>query len=307
MRLVLIHGRAQGERDEAQIRAQWLTALDAGCKKAGLDPLSPDADVRVPFYGRLLDGLTARPAPPPGEVVSRGPGGEPDRFEATLLMEIAERAGVTDAEAASDLPSGVERRIENWEWMRAKARWLSKRAPWLSEKIMRRFTADVDAYMNRPKVTRQVNELVAAEFGGGPTVVVGHSLGSIVAYWTLSKHTYPLRVPLFVTVGSPLGIPTIKAGLPHPLGKPLQVAQWFNAADVRDPVALFPQLDRDNFPAEIENLADVHNPHDNPHGIAGYLSDTVVARKIVEALRPGPVGSVNAVDLQRSKRRKRRP
>lgn len=291
MRLVLIHGRAQGERDEAQIRRQWLTALDVGCKTAGLDPLSKDADVRLPFYGRLLDELTAHPDPPSGEAVSHGPGGEPDRFEATLLMEIAERAGVTDAEVASDLPPGVERGVENWEWMRGKARWLSKRAPWLSEKAMRRFTADVDAYMHRPRVRREVNEIVAAELGGGPTVVVGHSLGSIVAYWTLSAQPDPLLVPLLVTVGSPLGIPTIKAGLPHPLGKPPPVAQWFNAADVRDPVALFPQLDRDNFPAEIENLADVHNPHDNPHGIAGYLSDTVVARKIVEAFRPEPSGA----------------
>jgi pimeloyl-ACP methyl ester carboxylesterase len=163
---------------------------------------------------------------------------------------------------------------------REGARALSRRAPWLSEQLMRRFTSDVHAYMTRPAVGRQVNELIASELGHGPTVVVGHSLGSIVAYWTLSKHPDPLNVPLLVTLGSPLGIPTVKDRLPRPLGKPPPVVKWFNAADVRDPVALFPALDRDNFPAEIENLADVHNPH----GIGGYLSDRVVARHIVEAL-----------------------
>jgi hypothetical protein len=122
VRLVLVHGRAQGERDRAEIRAQWLAALNVGCENAGLDPLGDELDVRVPFYGRLLDGLTALPELRPGEVVAHGSSGEPDPFEAGLLLEIADRAGVTDAEVAVELPVETAHGIENFEWVRAKAR-----------------------------------------------------------------------------------------------------------------------------------------------------------------------------------------
>ncbi len=282
MRLVLIHGREQGERDEPEIRVQWLDALSVGCANAGLEPLSSSVEVRVPFYGRLLDELTATPELPTGDVVSRGRGGTPDKFEAELLTQIAARAGVSADDV--ELPQAAERGVENWQWVRAVARDLSERSPWLSETLMRQLTRDVNAYMKRPAVRRQVNELVVAELGEGPAVVVGHSLGSIVAYWTLTDLPRTLDVPLFVTLGSPLGIPVIKKGLPRPLGMPRPAAAWFNAADPRDPVALFPELDHDNFPAPIENYPKVQNPHDNPHGIVGYLSDRVVARRIVEAL-----------------------
>ena len=282
MRLVLVHGRAQGERTEAEIRAQWLTALQSGCAKAGIAGLPDDADVRVPFYGARLDELTAAPTALEGEPVARGPGGEPDRLEAALVLELAGRAGVTDDEVAAELPETVPRGAESWPWVLATARSLSKRLPWLSKAVLRRFTADVNAYLSRPAVRREINGMVAAEIGPGPTVVVGHSLGSIVTYCTLHEHPdWP--VPLFFTLGSPLGIEVIKQALPRPLGNPTSAKVWLNAADERDPVALIPRLDRDQFPAEIENLSDVHNPRDWPHGIAGYLSDGVIARRIVAA------------------------
>ena len=65
--------------------------------------------------------------------------------------------------------------------------------------------------------------------------------------------------------------------------KPVKV--WFNAFDTRDVVALYP-LDGANFPVTpaIENYAGVNNHTDNRHGIAGYLDDPVVAKRILGAL-----------------------
>jgi hypothetical protein len=53
-------------------------------------------------------------------------------------------------------------------------------------------------------------------------------------------------------------------------------------------VALF-ALDDANFPIDpsIENKIDVDNDTSNRHGISGYLSDAVVARRIHEALVAG--------------------
>jgi hypothetical protein len=96
-----------------------------------------------------------------------------------------------------------------------------------------------------------------------------------------------LQIPLLVTVGSPLGIRPIRDQF-RPLKYPSPVGAWYNAYDDRDLVALYP-LDRDNFPVtpEIENFAEVMNHTDNRHGIAGYLDNAEVARRIVDGLNPG--------------------
>jgi hypothetical protein len=93
-----------------------------------------------------------------------------------------------------------------------------------------------------------------------------------------------------VTVGSPLAVTEIRKTLRAlaPCRCPQRVGAWFNALDERDVVALYP-LDASNFPLDpvnpaIENKRDVRNKTENRHGIAGYLDDAVVARRIHEAL-----------------------
>jgi hypothetical protein len=117
-------------------------------------------------------------------------------------------------------------------------------------------------------------------------VVVGHSLGSVVSYALLRREgqAQGWDVPLYVTVGAPLGVTAIKRRL-RPLSHPSCVGQWFNARDSRDVVALYP-LDETNFPIDprIENKNDVANHTSNRHSIAGYLDDKDVARRIHDAL-----------------------
>ncbi|WP_435270136.1 hypothetical protein [Streptomyces sp. 1222.5] len=280
MRLVFVHGRAQGGSSSEETLEEWLKALERGCKRAGVR-LPNSLDVRAPFYGKFLDEETAFG---PGQAIVRGAEEGPDPDDARLLQELADRAGVTNAEISAELTDPVvARKPENWRWVIATGKALSKKAPWLTKKFIRRFTADVDAYLHWPHVRQGVNEIVAAELDGGPIVLVGHSLGSVVSYWTLTELNSPPPVPLMVTLGSPLGIDTIKNSLPRPLQKPASVDRWLNAADRRDFVALF-SLDRDHFPAPIENLLDVKNPKNNRHGIAGYLRDQIVAEKIATTL-----------------------
>jgi hypothetical protein len=118
------------------------------------------------------------------------------------------------------------------------------------------------------------------------TVVVAHSLGTVVAYNVLRRDgaELHLKVPLFVTLGSPLAISVVKKAL-RPIAHPRCVGRWFNAMDDRDVVALFP-LTADHFEVDpaIENKVDVDNPTQNRHGISGYLGDPEVARRIYEAV-----------------------
>jgi len=284
VRLLLVHGRGQGQRTAEELLDTWRTALSDGLRRHDLPPLDPAVEVRLPFYGRRLDELTA--ARGRSGVVARG--GEPgtaDPFQGQLVLELAARAGVTDDEIAAEaIGDARERGPQNWEWVHSAAKLLSRKVPWLGRSLLPTLTRDVHAYLRRPSVTKAVDDLVVSDMGPGPTVVVGHSLGSIVAYRVLQNAAPAIEVPLLATVGSPLGIDIVKAYLPHPLGMPPKVGHWLNAADERDYVALYSRLDRDTFPADIENISDVHNPRDNPHGIAGYLSDRSVLTRISRAI-----------------------
>lgn len=92
------------------------------------------------------------------------------------------------------------------------------------------------------------------------------------------------QVPLYITVGSPLGVRSIRDQL-KPLKSPKPAKAWYNAYDERDLVALYP-LDRDNFPVTpaITNDGKVKNHTDNRHGVVGYLDDPAVAKAIYDAL-----------------------
>ena len=57
--LILIHGRAQQEKDAAGIKKEWMTAWEKGLAKSGLTNPLTDADVHFPFYGDTLAQMVA--------------------------------------------------------------------------------------------------------------------------------------------------------------------------------------------------------------------------------------------------------
>ena len=71
--------------------------------------------------------------------------------------------------------------------------------------------------------------------------MVSHSLGTVVAYNVLmSRPTqFPaVKVPLFVTLGSPLAVNAVKSRAPAAHVSEAAVGKWFNAMDPDDVVAL---------------------------------------------------------------------
>ena len=284
MKLVLIHGRSQGQRNEKELREEWIAAWHHGCEAAG-SPIPGPLDVRVPFYGAVLDELSRSRQTEVTNVLERGGGDGTvvDPFVADLIDEIRKREGIADSEVRAELGvDAQERGPANWEWVQAAGRLLSSRIPWLTEQVLARFVADVDAYLKFPQ---QIDAIVRSDIENGPgTVVVGHSLGTVVGYRVLAQIPDTQNVSLYCTLGSPLGIKTIKRKLQPPIGVPRCVRVWLNASDERDGVALYSRLDRDNFCAGIENISDLRNPRERPHWIGGYLADPEVARRVAAAL-----------------------
>lgn len=290
MRLVLVHGRSQQGKNPGQLQEQWEMALKKGLQQQGLS-LPEDLEVVFPFYGDRLGGFAAQWGIPLSEDITTK-GGEVDQeylaFRAEMVEAMRQRAEVTPAQVDAEYGDNPKPKgPQNWEWVQATLRALDRHVPGMSEGTMDLFIRDVFLYIKRMGVRDAIDQIVTEALSTEPTVLIGHSLGTVVTYSVLQRDPRALKVPLYVTLGSPLGVNAIRNEL-RPLKFPKSVTTWYNAFDQRDVVALYP-LDAVHFPVQppIENNSTVQNERQHPHGISGYLSDTTIAKRIYEALVQG--------------------
>lgn len=287
MKLLLVHGRSQGGKDPVKLKSKWLAAFDKGLQKNGLT-IPSGVEIDFPFYGDRLDEFVRRfelPADP--AVAPKGSGAFDDyaAFRAQVAQEMQARAGISDAEVRSEMRPAPEadKGMQNWEWVQAIVRLLDRHVTGVSRTTIEVFLRDVFLYTQRDVVRDAIDAIVAEMFTADTAVVVGHSLGSVVAYNILKAQAR--KVLLYVSVGSPLAIRAVRKTL-TPLSNPTGAKGWYNAYDPKDIVALYP-LDKDNFDVapEITNNGTVHNWTDNRHGIVGYLDDQNVAKVVLAGLQ----------------------
>jgi hypothetical protein len=288
VRILFVHGRAQGGRSAEEIREEWLAALREGLgdRSSILDGRSID----LPFYGDELDRLVSEAAAGiPADLAVRGDvaGIDPEflQFQYEVFEEARRQEGLSDDQIKANMAGDhLDRGPLNWRWVQAIMRTLN-RVPGLDGDLIERFTRDVWIYLERSLVRKAVNRIVADQLRPGTEIVlVAHSLGTVVAYDLLREAAGP-DVRLFLTMGSPLGIGAIRKRV-SPLRHPPAVRAWFNARDRRDVVSLYP-LSPLHFavtPA-VTNYDDVRNRSDNAHHISGYLNDSAIAEQIYNALR----------------------
>ncbi len=288
--LVFVHGRAQEGKDSKALKKEWISNWKDGLAKSGLTLPIPETDIHFPYYGdtlvQMAQGMSEADA---ARIVVRG--GVADReeedFMREYLLEVQKHEGLTDAaiEAAIDV-SVKERGPLNWGWVQGILSALD-RSDHISAASVALATNDVYQYLHKPNIRKAMdNGVRGALQQGAENVVVSHSLGTVVAFNVLRHKSIDagLKVPLFLTLGSPLAVNVVKRAI-KPIGHPKCVAHWFNAMDERDVVSLFPLTSKHfDIDPEIENKTDVDNPTENRHGISGYLGDPVVAQRIHEAL-----------------------
>lgn len=296
--LVFIHGRAQEHKDASALKAEWLDALGEGLAKSGLSLPIAESDVRFPFYGNTLyDLVQGRSASGAAEVIVRGTESDAaeEQFVRAVLENVRKKAGVTE-EQLLDVTNAevIEKGPANWEWVQGVLRAIDRYVPYGSGSAIALATRDVFQYLKNTGIRTMIDEGVAqAVDPTRETVVVAHSLGTVVAYNLLTQRGGPQgwTVPLFITLGCPLGVEEIRKTVRPLTGThrcPPCAGGWFNAMDDRDVVALYP-LTPDAFPLDpsapaIQNKTDVRNRTQNRHGISGYLDDAEVARRIHAAL-----------------------
>lgn len=135
-------------------------------------------------------------------------------------------------------------------------------------------------------------------------IIVGHSLGSVIAYdtlWEMSRSS-TLRAKALITIGSPLGTRFVRrllkgAQLEGAEKYPKNISHWTNIAAKGELTALYPRL-RQQFEEMLEldllesfeDYADVYNHFvgargPNVHSEYGYLIQPVFARALVNAIK----------------------
>jgi hypothetical protein len=287
VKVVFVHGINQQGKTPEGLCAEWLGALAPALAKAGYAgaALTP----ATPFYGDVLFELASARA---DAVRAQGPGaasaGE-EEFLAEGLEEIAakdervdgnEIAAIAEDEAVVDQGLfAMDRRVN------AIARVLERISPFHGD-ITSRLLRQAYVYLRQPGAAEQIDARVAPHFSDGPCVIVAHSLGTVVSFKLLRRMALegrPLDVPLFLTLGSPLSLRTVRKALGPSFAPPKGVRRWFNAYDKDDFVALGQGLTRSTFAEGIENWGEVANTRDDAHGITGYLSDPKVAAAILAA------------------------
>lgn len=145
---------------------------------------------------------------------------------------------------------------------------------------------------------------------GHEVMLVGHSLGSVIAYdvlWELAwRDAAPWRVDQFLTLGSPLGMFYVQRRL-RGRGErgvrryPANIRHWTNVAAMGDLMALDRHLRNDFHPmlqlGMLESLTDYthgvrtlfQTPEGpNPHRCYGYFFNPLVARMITAWMRGEP-------------------
>jgi hypothetical protein len=288
MRILMIHGRAQGGKDPMALKATWIDSLRRGFA-AAQQPWPEDAAFDFPYYADTLDAMVAGSALPASvEAVAKGAPVDDDYagFLRSALSEIRAGAAIGEDEIRAGLDPDVPQEMgpQNWWWVRAIARAIDRRLTPMAEFTIETFLRDVHLYLRDPETAAAIDALVDTVTTEAPTLVLGHSLGSVVAYSLVRRRHTTMRIAGFVTVGSPLGLRAVAARLPA-IDNPIGAERWHNAYDRRDIVALNP-LDDAHFPADppVINHGAVDNRTANRHGIVGYLDDAWVASRVAAAI-----------------------
>lgn len=307
--IVLVHGIDQQQNSADGLENDWLPALAGGVRKAGFTHIAdriwrrrsePGAiEARTAFYGHLF----LRPGQQgddPGDFTS-----EEEEFAEQLAREWLERAATrksspeVERAAARELAfvlhevgqeeAGVGELGRKAIKGLAKVRWFAPTGMAFAERFVKRALAQVTRYLTDDTIRTAALESVLSHVGPETKVVIGHSLGSIVAYE--AAHMIERPLPLLLTVGSPLGLDTIVYPRlrPQPPAFPVHVQRWVNLAARDDFIAAEPDL---------TNMFKVGKPEgavfesgqtvDNgaqPHRAEFYLSKVEVGQPVGQALR----------------------
>lgn len=306
--IVLIHGIAQEQETADSLEKDWIPALAGGIRVAGFPELADrisrsrngeeSVDIRMAAYGDLFLTSGAMGSDEDLDELDAAQLALAEALAGEWLIRAAERAEHPDHDTAV-LELGFldpAHEVQGWQAQigrpmisaATQISWLARGTMAVAE-CLKKSLRQSTLYMTDLALREQIQNRVLAHVGPETKIIIGHSLGSVIAYEIAATNlTAPL--PLLLTLGSPLGLRSIIYDrlTPQPPAFPALVHRWVNIADLDDLIAAEPDLTalfERNRPADaiLESGWTVKNgakPHDGEY----YLGKQEAGRPIAETL-----------------------
>lgn len=280
MKIVGIHGIAHTFLTAPQIEQEWLPAIQGGLEEAGFSRIQSN-EFRVAAYGAKFRSEGVRSGTLPQWTTAD----TQDEWKKVMLLTWWQEAShLSQLNRGKADPLGEDLTIQSPDFegrgrtlhtVQSALRQLAK------SKYFRALGGDrailfllnqVKEYLHNPQMKQAIQSRVIKEVTSDTRVIIGHSLGSVIAYECLCAHP-EWNVETFVTLGSPLGMSPVVFDALKPApesgkGTYPHVKRWFNVADQGDIVALEKAL-APRFGAVEDRL--VHNGWES-HSAIRYLN-----------------------------------
>ncbi len=315
--VVLVHGIAQEQLGPATLEKAWIPALADGVAKAGDQAMADrifhdgtsDFDIRMAYYGTPFIDAGAQGG---GNVdLDSAPLAPSEEELAELLARRWLEAAANSAKDPSDRRQ-AERELAVIRGQTGEAqgvrgivgrpalnaltrlRWFAPFGMAVASKFVWRALTQVSRYLTDDDIRTYAQDQVLQWIGPDTRLVIGHSLGSVVAYESVHRayeagHLPTDRSLTLITLGSPLGLQGVVYNRlrPHPPHCPLAANRWENFAAEDDLVAA--QLDLTPYfpPAPgsvIRPTNHIVDTGSKPHEITHYLTKPTLGRIIAETL-----------------------
>jgi hypothetical protein len=309
VKIVLVHGIDSEQLTPDGVEAEWLPALAGGVRLAGRPDLAdrlwpprsrPDAiECRSAYYGDLFrtpdqmgGAADLRELTPEqtslaeglalewlDRIAERAPESSPEAAQARFALELYRGSGEIE-------PMGIGNSGRQILKTLARHSWMARPGMAFAERFIVAALVQVTRYLSDELIRALAQQRVLDLVDDDTRVIIGHSLGSVVAYEAAHRLAQPL--PLLLTLGSPLGLRTIVTDrLRPPPSFPPRVGRWANVADRDDIVAAEPDL-RPLFagdPAASSQFEGILVDNGSaPHSPVHYLGKIAVGRAISEVL-----------------------
>jgi hypothetical protein len=304
--VLLVHGIAQEQLTPDSLEASWLPALAGGVRLAGHPDLADrlwrnarpgDIETRMAFYGDLFRAPGAQSGHPQQVGWTLDQHSLAEQLALVLLQAAADRGSHRDKAAALQGLREICGDTTGAQGSRATLRpaiTALTRVPWfaplgvaIAGRAVMHILDQVTRYLTDDAIRASAKATVTSLIAPDTKVVIGHSLGSVVAYEALFETVHRVA---FITLGSPLGLREVvyERLRPTPPVTPESVKTWTNIADVDDLVAAELEL-RFLFPPATGQLPVpmVDLRADNgakPHASEYYLGKKSVGSALASAL-----------------------
>ena len=308
--LVFIHGINNEKKYPSDIERIWWEKLVEGWKKHDFGPIPKKPKITVGYYAQRLyaacKGAPYLTSDPKGElpifdidaVVSMGKSDfEKNGNGMELLHDIAKMYEVEIPKKDIQEQGFIRRNLVKLGSLLEDI--LPEK---ISKNLARGFLGQAAVYCDKKGLRNGIQRQVMGQISGEtdpievinklsdePLIIVTHSMGTVVGYRMMfSSAAKVSKIPLFITLGSPLSLKFIKKSLDQRelrYPKPF-VDRWINVSDDEDGVPMGNSLSKKEIGFEgVENYpTKEYKDDENPHSVGAHLRTYQISKSIYDAL-----------------------